>query len=329
MNEPKAVLISDIHYSLANLSLADAALNQAVAMAKDLDVPLIIAGDLHDTKAMLRAECVNAILKTLSRLPQEQILLIPGNHDLINEKGEEHALKFLKHTVLTISSPMEYRGFHFIPYQTDKAKLTDILAQIPPKSLIIAHQGVHQAHAGEYVHDKTAVDCRLFQGHRTLSGHYHRKQDIDTGNGGRFSYLGTPYTVTFAEADDGPKGYNILYADHAIQLIPTNLRKHIKIQRTPTSTLFPIENYKPGDLVWMQVTGTTSELSKINKKKIGEKIHTQDFKLDLIPLDSTTPVANDIEKVNQCDVFDAIIEGQTDTVEHKNYLKKLWRDICD
>lgn len=65
--KPEAVLISDIHYNIQTLPLADAAVNMAITKANQLGVPLIVCGDLHDTKANLRGECVNAMLETFSR----------------------------------------------------------------------------------------------------------------------------------------------------------------------------------------------------------------------------------------------------------------------
>ena len=93
--KPVAVLISDVHYNLNNLKLADAAMRQATDKAQILGVPFIVAGDLHDTKANLRGECVNAILETFSHLKLKALVLV-GNHDKINEKSEDNALGFLE-----------------------------------------------------------------------------------------------------------------------------------------------------------------------------------------------------------------------------------------
>ena len=64
---PIAVLISDVHYNLQNLKVADAAMNLAIDKALDLGIDLIVAGDLHDTKANLRGECVSVMRKTFKR----------------------------------------------------------------------------------------------------------------------------------------------------------------------------------------------------------------------------------------------------------------------
>src|ERR1700722_9570126 len=96
VRKPIAVLISDVHYNLQTLPLADAAMRQAVFKANTLDVPLIVAGDLHDTKANLRGECIKAMLNTLSLTKHRAHILI-GNHDKINEKSPltENSLHFL------------------------------------------------------------------------------------------------------------------------------------------------------------------------------------------------------------------------------------------
>ena len=65
MKIPTAVLISDVHYSLQTLPLADKVMRMAIDKANSLGVPLIVAGDLHDTKANMRAECVNAMIRDI------------------------------------------------------------------------------------------------------------------------------------------------------------------------------------------------------------------------------------------------------------------------
>ena len=80
MSKPIAVLISDVHYNLTTLPLADAAMRQAIAEANSLGVPLIVAGDLHDTKANLRGECVNAMIEAFAML-DHGCYILRGNHD--------------------------------------------------------------------------------------------------------------------------------------------------------------------------------------------------------------------------------------------------------
>jgi DNA repair exonuclease SbcCD nuclease subunit len=179
MNNPTAVIIGDIHYNLQTLPLADASLRMAIRIANDLNVPCIVNGDLHDTKAILRAECVNAILST-TQLANEIIINV-GNHDLINERGEDNALKFLASSTYLNTVITEYPNFRVIPYYADVAALRTALASIPHGKPLILHQGLTGAHMGEYMQDKSALNPSDLASFRTILSHYHRRQDIKCG----------------------------------------------------------------------------------------------------------------------------------------------------
>src|SRR6266404_2231645 len=149
MLKPVCVLISDVHYSVPTLELADASLRMAINKANELHVPLIIAGDLHDTKANMRGECVNALLETFSTA-KVLIHLIIGNHDKINEKSVEHSLNFLASSKVNIIEKPTYiytaisetRTVCLLPYYSDVEALRSDLKKIKPGSILIMHQGV-------------------------------------------------------------------------------------------------------------------------------------------------------------------------------------------
>jgi hypothetical protein len=56
MSKPVAVLISDVHFNLSTLELASSAMKMAQNRAVELNVPLVVAGDLTDHKAIIRGE---------------------------------------------------------------------------------------------------------------------------------------------------------------------------------------------------------------------------------------------------------------------------------
>jgi hypothetical protein len=332
-SKPRAVLISDVHYNINTLELADAAMRQAISKAEELDVPLIVAGDLHDTKAMLRAECVNAMINTFSKSTLKARVLI-GNHDRINEKSPSHSLEFLNGHVKIYDTFSEEGGLFFIPYNSPEEPLKGTLSKIPASSTVICHQGVIGADMGEYVTDKSAASTDLFRDFRTVSGHYHRAQDIKCGRPrkgavGLFSYIGTPYTISFSEANDGPKGFRILHEDGSLSSAPTNLRKHIIFERH-ISELGPedkVPNYQPGDLVWVKITGAASSLSKLDKRALGEQlIGHPNFKLDKLP-EGGVKVFMGPSKQSEDTILDALIDAAPESAEQKASLKKLWRDI--
>lgn len=329
--KPIAVLISDVHMSINTIGLASEALKTALSDAEARGVPLIIAGDLHDTKANLRGECVKALID-IFKDKSTQVVVITGNHDLINERSLAHSLEFLRPYVSLVESPTYMTGHVnavLIPYYSDKEELRELLNVYRSHSgtkRIIMHQGVKGAAMGEYVLDKSSLPPEAFEGLQVISGHYHQHQTI-----GPVTYIGTPYTITFAEANDGPKGYQLLNSDFSLTQVPLDLRRHVIIERT-TETLYNkmFESTRKTDLIWLKVTGPQSELAKIKKTELGEKLFGHsNFKLDLIPdksedLEVTTPSS---VKKTEPELLDSLIDSTPESEQQKEYLKSLWRGL--
>jgi len=333
-SKPVAVLISDIHFTPATLELATKSLIAAQDKAAHLRVPLIIAGDILDSKALMRAECVNRLIDIFC-IPVCETILIPGNHDLLNEKASTHTLNFLRPYISVIDesfilSPIGY----LLPYHSDVEKLQETLNEIPKGRTIIMHQGVQTAYMGHYQQDKTSLPKEAFADFRVISGHYHRAQDIKCGRPrkgavGLFSYIGNPYTLSFGEANDGPKGFQILYSNGLLEQVPLNLRKHVIIERDTANLYSRIDNVNTEDLVWLKVTGVRSELDALSKNDLGLKLLGRtNYKLDKIYTDvSKIPVKTDT--MNDGEVLDALIDAESDTPVQKDTLKRLWREVIE
>lgn len=339
-NSIKAVLISDIHFSLNTLELASESLKVALIMAETHKVPLIIAGDLHDTKAMIRAECSNEIIKLVSSFESVRKLVLVGNHDLINEKAKEDSLHFLNAycDVVRVPTYDNELGLWLIPYFSDTMALKDLVTKKPSDSdtlryprhgdTLIMHQGLHDAHMGAYVVDKSSLPPETFDGFRVISGHYHRTQTIPCGSTGLWTYIGTPYSITFAEAHDGPKGFQLLHTDGSLTQVPLKLRKHVVVEREAADVLDPIEGLNPHDLLWIKVNGPTSVLDKLDKKAIGMKhLGHQNFKLDKIYSEAVKQDVSAIEALSDDLIIDKLIEDSEETESQKIYLKSLWREF--
>lgn len=336
-SKPVAVLISDIHYNINTLPLADAALRQAVNKANELRIPLIIAGDLHDTKANLRGECVTAMIATLDGVKHDCYILV-GNHDRINEKSVYHSLTFLDRPKLNVITEIFVAPIavsdsfiYLIPYHHDPDDLRGNLSRIPKGSTLIMHQGLEGSNMGDYIQDKSAINHEDVENFRVISGHYHARQDIKTGPNGLWSYIGNPYTLGWGEANDPPKGFQILMDDGSLQFVPTNLRKHIVYEQT-VEQLYDAFNVPPkvnkGDLLWIKVTGTKEDIQKLTKWDIGETLgySESDFRLDLIPLDTITKTAASSIEKTQPELLDSFIDSISNTSDDRKVrLKALWR----
>ena len=319
MNKPKAVLLSDVHYSVHTLLLADIATRQAIAKANVLNVPLIVCGDLHDTKANLRGECVAAMLNTFD-LCQTPCYIIIGNHDLINERSSENSLEFLRDKALLIRT-LTYVpevGAYLVPYQNDVAVLRKIINTTKHRTLIM-HQGIAGSDSGEYIQDKSALLPTDVAGFRVISGHYHKRQTIQLPADGVWDYVGNPYSLSYGEANDPPKGFQILKDDNSLVFVPTNLRRHAIIN-VDVDGPFPASN--PGDLTWVKVTGTTDKLAKFDRKP------WEGCRLELIPVTTTVDQTLKQTSQSQSEMFDSIIDSMTVTDSvRKNRLKQMWKDL--
>lgn len=351
MTKPKsiAVLISDIHYNLQTLPLADAAMRQAIAKSNELKVPLIVAGDLHDTKANLRAECVNAMLATFA-LADIQPYVMCGNHDSINEKSQEHALNFLDGLVtivdehLIIPDTVEGTDIELIAYHNDTDKLKLRLKKSQDAGYfrpIIMHQGIQGSNSGEYIQDRSAITKDDVKDLRVISGHYHARQDIKTGRPqkgalGLWSYIGNPYTLNFGEANDPAKGFQILHDDGTLKFVRTNLRRHIILNVEKANYDYwqitgkvPLEDVQDKDLVWVKMTGSKEDLVGMNKTKVAKILFPlSNFKLDLIPTTyNNLCKAKPIHKTKE-EQLDHTIDSMADvSTDRKQSVKDLWKGM--
>lgn len=327
MSKQIAVCISDIHFNLQNLELASSALESALEHAKLLNIPLIIAGDLQDTKAIIRAEIANRLISIFSSYPTVQTYLLVGNHDLVNEKGSIHALNYLRPYLNIIDFkvwiPDLFPNVLFIPYHSDNEDLTKFLKEITPGTIVIMHQGFIGAAMGDYIQDKTSVDPEDVKHLTVISGHYHRHQTIGT-----VTYIGSPYTISFGEANDGDKGFIVLNDDGTFTRVILGLRAHcifnLSLDNLSTSIL-PSDQ----DLVWVKLSGSYSELQKVNKKDLGENLlgHSN-FRLELIPTDSKE-IEQPKELMTDTQILDTIIDAESESDKQKQYLKELYNEIID
>ncbi len=334
MRKALAVVSGDIHYDLSTLAVADKATRLAIEKANTLQIPFVANGDTHNTKANLRGECVNAMIETF-KLAKVQPIINIGNHCKINQKSIEHSLNFLAPFAQIIAVPefVPRLNSYVIPYNHDVQELRDYLKTLPYGATIIAHQGVTSANFGEYLNDTSALSPKDLAKFRTILSHYHNRQDIECGPREGFiglaSFVGSPYTTTFAECSDLPKGFQVLYNDGSLEFVPTNLREHkvldLHVSELNTDRLFMGEN---SDIVWIKIRGPSSQLSTLTKSWIAQDLDiNQDFRLDLIPDDVHYSVQSGHDNQTQEQSLDALIDSTTEDAERKERLKQLWKGM--
>lgn len=325
--QPISVLIADIHFSLSTLPLASASLQSAIDYSNKNKLPLIVAGDTHDSKANLRGECVNEMIRVFKTCKQNCFVMI-GNHCKINEKSDEHSLNFLQDIVCLVDTPNYQENFLMIPYQADKDNAILYLKEYCHEAypIVIMHQGIQGSNSGDYFQDKSALSPEDVAGRRIVSGHYHRRQTIKLPDGGAWDYIGNPYTLNFGEANDPPKGFQILMDDGSLEFVPTNLRKHVILDAKASDdyTLTMVVS-NPNDIVKIKVSGTKEELSKVKKS---DYTCQSDFKLELIPTDSTSTISELSSNNTQEAQLDEVIDCMSNISDtQKARLKAMWRSV--
>jgi hypothetical protein len=327
---PKAVISGDIHYNLKNLELADKSTRMAIETANKLGVPFIANGDTQDQKALLRAECVNSMIETFKTASVKPYVNI-GNHCKISSKGIDHALNFLKPYANVIDTPQYVQELeaYIVPYFDNIDELRSYLKTVHKGSLLIMHQGLKSAASGEYIQDHSALNTEDLKDFRTIMSHYHARQEIQCGKNVA-SLVGSPYTQSFGESNDLPKGYQVLYDDGSLEFVPTNLRKHVILELTANAKGCHCDKPKAieiDDLVWVKVSGPKEFVQRIDKNYVKKNwVQEANFKLDLIP---TTMTSVPVKKErNVAQLLDAVIDGLTDvTPERKIILKDLWKGL--
>lgn len=341
---PKAILIiaGDIHYSLKNLELADIGTRMAIAKANELNVPFLANGDTSDTKALLRAECVNAMIETFKTAKIKPYLNV-GNHCRLSEKAVPHSLNFLAPyaKIIDVAEYIPELKSHIIAYHSDVTQLRNLLTTIPKNSRVILHQGLLGSNMGEYIMDNSALKPEDLKDFRSILSHYHARQDIQCGptkpnNVGLASFVGSLYTQTFGEAGDLPKGFRILNDDGTLDFVPTNLRKHViyGLKCDSMGAIYSDQMFCSSDIVneqdlkWVKIIGEKSGINRIRREAIEFILKIKDFRLDLNPLD-TESKPSEIKTLTQHELLDSIIDNTTNTSdEAKTRVKQLWRNLC-
>ncbi len=255
-----------------------------------------------------------------------KIGILVGNHDLINEKGSENSLNFLSPYARIICSTCSWEGLNFVPYQPSPE---EFLKQISRhEGVVICHQGVLGAYMGEYIQDKSSVNPIKLKNHIVISGHYHRHQTVGT-----ITYIGTPYTTSFAEANDPAKGFLTLNYDGTFVRHLTNLRRHTIIECLWNEVSWLNSDRSPytfynDDLLWLKVSGPQSELKKLNKTHIGYcLLGHSNFKLDLIATDKELSTNKQTHGMSNTELLDMLIGETSETKEQKIRLKETYHDL--
>lgn len=225
----KKLIIGDIHCKKSSIDTVEEVLEKCKLLATKCDLT-IFTGDVNDTKANIRSETIELLLRMFSNWPTPIIIYL-GNHDYNNSiECQGHSLEFLKGLtgVTLIEKPTEIDGDFFVPYMPED-KFVEFMEsnQIPAKHLYL-HQDMDWAKYSSGQPTNSLIKYSLFADfHRVFVGHIHKAQEFKN-----IIYVGTPYTESFKESDE--KKSVIVYdqSNDKVLRIPLGVRQHVTFEFT-------------------------------------------------------------------------------------------------
>lgn len=199
----------------------------------------------------VRVDCLNAILNAFSEWSQP-LIMIPGNHDQVSLKGEEHALTPLQNAyrvstkdqkelpgILIFSYPTKFMNAMFIPHIRDIGTMQSILQSklSATSSSLFVHADVTGAYMNDLITSTHGVAPAYFPPNLPIySGHFHKPHVVEkpeAAPGVSIRYVGSPYETNLAEASQS-KALLVLDAScqwNCIEEIPLTIgRKHWRVR---------------------------------------------------------------------------------------------------
>lgn len=172
----------------------------------DSDNLLVILGDFWHVRYRVSVRLQNLFMEFLEKLNAENIkvILLPGNHDQINPKGENALQVFQKMpNVMVYSEPTLDRWGLWIPYRKNLEEIKEALSAKPRTTrTVFMHHGVRGALMNGNIRDNDGLELSEFENSdHILCGHYHMRQKL-----GPVHYIGSPYQTRADEAGQA-KGY--------------------------------------------------------------------------------------------------------------------------
>lgn len=307
----KKIVIGDLHLDKNNLDTAEIFfdfLTQHLSSPEnqEVDIELIFLGDIYHTKAIIRSEAQNFLIKKLQNLIEihscMSIYIIVGNHDYNNMSCDEHALtplKSLSPRIHIIDEPSKSYNGLFLPYYNTNKGFVDALKNTigPTVKYIFCHQGIEGFDYGNGIIDRDGVSIKDLIEYNVefIIGHYHKQQ-----KSGNIFYLGTPYSHSFGEANQIKGILEIIDGKQDFLITNDFIPCHYKLKYAEyefnEDSKKVLEYIKENDFVEVQISCTREFASAFSKEKFIEdilKINVKNLRVKFDLIDNNKSVRLD------------------------------------
>jgi len=207
-------------------------------------------GDFFDkvhSRGTLPVNILNELMRFFEKEWHVPMVMIPGNHDYFDAAETEHGLTpfaYASKHITIYDEPVVINRQLWVPWRRNVSDIKEILAQHRDVDVIFGHFDIVGFKMSASRISTEGVGVSSFPSTVPVySGHYHTPQMHDN-----IRYLGSPYQLTLAEAED-KKALILLDKQFAVkQTIPIDIGKH-QYKWTANELLERNSELKEGDVV--------------------------------------------------------------------------------
>lgn len=232
---------SDLHLTQRTADMVFAALAELALDAAKHGGITVLAGDILDQPYQMHMPTWEKLRKLLRDWPGK-VYVIPGNHDMNDQRAGYHVLGGLnyQHKVRVVDSPIATDIGRMVPYVHPDRSFPEAVEMALPTmqhkvNVLWAHQGVRGAYMNRMIRDRDGITGNdIPTDHLAVLGHYHMPQNL-----GPIIYCGSPYQTTFAE-EGQEKGW-LLWEDITVDRVPVRVPFEFEAPKHYTVAWFPEE----------------------------------------------------------------------------------------
>lgn len=209
------LLFSDLHLRPEShttcYQVLNGVLDHAIATKEET---IAFLGDFWHLRYNVPVHLLNMVNDWVSRCQKhgKKLILLPGNHDQVDELGGNALEVFDRPNVEVYSAPGINEHGAWMPYRRPEyvaqhiKELRDAVSDASAPNVLFAHLPLKGAFMNNMKMDEHGLPLSIFKGWKKIFlGHYHKQQDFMNGAA---HYIGSPWQTRADEAGQ-PKGFAI------------------------------------------------------------------------------------------------------------------------
>ena len=200
------LLFSDLHLSPSTLPQCLNLLRSLISAASSRPrTSVLFLGDFWHTRGSINVQCLNAVyplVQELSSACQGPLLMLPGNHDLVDFQGRDSSIDIFGalENVEVVKETSIFGSAGLVPYKR-RGIASDIknLASRPSCSTLFIHDEVKGGVMSGRYRSRRGLKPEDWEGFKgeIWSGHFHKVQKV-----GAVNYVGSGYQTSASEAGE-------------------------------------------------------------------------------------------------------------------------------